>query len=90
MSFIVTAQMLHGAIPVHRALIGMSGAAACADEARVQSGFEEHLVEFYNHDVKLAGSLLLPKSEKTGSSRSLCSWCWPTDWEQYRRQGDIS
>jgi pimeloyl-ACP methyl ester carboxylesterase len=29
----------------------------------VQSGFEEHRVEFQNHDVKLAGSLLFPRSE---------------------------
>ena len=41
----------------------MSGPAACADETGVQSGFEEHRVEFHNRAVKLAGSLLLPRSE---------------------------
>jgi hypothetical protein len=55
--------MLPAAIPVIALLIGMSGPAACANETGVQSGFEEHRVEFHNQDVKLAGSLLLPKSD---------------------------
>jgi dipeptidyl aminopeptidase/acylaminoacyl peptidase len=55
--------MLPVAIPIFALLIGMSGPAACANETGVQSGFEEHRVEFYNHDVKLSGSLLLPRSE---------------------------
>jgi dienelactone hydrolase len=55
--------MLPAAIPVITFLMAMSGPAACANETGVQSGFEEHRVEFHNHDVKLAGSLLLPTSE---------------------------
>ena len=63
MSYIYHTQMLPAAIPVIALLIGMSGQAACANETGVQSGFEEHRVEFHNQDVKLAGSLLLPRSE---------------------------
>jgi dienelactone hydrolase len=55
--------MLPAAISVIALLIGMSGRAACANETGVPSGCEEHRVEFHNHDVKLAGSLLLPRSE---------------------------
>jgi dienelactone hydrolase len=55
--------MLPAAIPVIALLIGMSGQAASANETGVQSGFEEHRVELHNQDVKLAGSLLLPRSE---------------------------
>ncbi|HET6409606.1 MAG TPA: alpha/beta fold hydrolase [Chthoniobacteraceae bacterium] len=51
------------AIPIFALLIGMTGPAARANETGVKSGFEEHRVEFHNHDVKLAGSLLLPRSE---------------------------
>jgi pimeloyl-ACP methyl ester carboxylesterase len=52
------------AIAVIAFLIGMSGTEArAADEAEKGSGFEEHPVEFHNQSVKLAGSLLLPRSE---------------------------
>lgn len=40
----------------------MTGPPASADESGTQSGFEEHQVEFHNEGVKLAGSLLLPRS----------------------------
>src|SRR6188508_3398063 len=63
MSSIYHMRMLPAEILVIAILIGMSGSATCANETGVQSGFEEHRVEFYNHDVKLAGSLLLPGSE---------------------------
>jgi pimeloyl-ACP methyl ester carboxylesterase len=56
-------RMFPAAIPVIALLIGTSGPAAWANETGVPSGFEEHRVEFHNHAVKLAGSLLLPKSE---------------------------
>jgi len=45
-------------------VIGIAGPAACVDQTGAQSGIEEHRVEFHNEDVKLAGSLLLPKSER--------------------------
>ena len=51
------------AIPVVAFVIGMTGPAAIADEAGAESRFEEHHVEFHNLDIKLAGSLLLPKSD---------------------------
>src|SRR3954469_10983554 len=58
--------MLPAAIPVIALLIGMSGPTACAKETGGQSGFEGHRVEFHNQAVKLAGSLLLPRSDKWG------------------------
>jgi len=51
------------AIPVVAFVTGMTAPAASADETGAVSGFEEHPVEFHDQDVKLAGSLLLPKSE---------------------------
>jgi pimeloyl-ACP methyl ester carboxylesterase len=50
-------------ITVATFLIGLSNIEAYANATGVQSRFEEHRVEFHNHDVKLAGSLLLPRSE---------------------------
>ncbi len=88
MLYIDHAQMLPAAIPVIAFLIGMSGAAACANETGVQSGFEEHLVEFHNHDVKLAGSLLLPKSEKPLPAVIFVHGAGPQTREQYRKQGE--
>jgi dienelactone hydrolase len=63
MSYIYHIRVLPAALAIFALLIGMSGPAACANETGVQSGFEEHRVEFQNHDVKLAGSLLFPRSE---------------------------
>src|SRR4029078_58054 len=44
-------------------IVGMSERGTGANETGAGSEFEEHPVEFQNHDVKLAGSLLLPRSE---------------------------
>jgi pimeloyl-ACP methyl ester carboxylesterase len=55
--------MLPAAIPVIALLIGMGRPAASANETGANFRLEEHHVEFHNQDVKLAGSLLLPKSE---------------------------
>jgi uncharacterized protein len=49
--------------PVVAFVLGMTGSAARADETGAKFRFEEHSVEFHNQDVKLAGSLLLPRSE---------------------------
>lgn len=54
---------LAAAIPVVAFVIGMTGPAASADETGAESRIVEHPVEFHNQEVKLAGSLLLPKSE---------------------------
>lgn len=51
------------ALPVIAMLIVTSVSVAYATEPASQSTFTECLVEFHNRDVKLAGSLLVPKSE---------------------------
>jgi pimeloyl-ACP methyl ester carboxylesterase len=63
MSFIYHIPLLPAAIAVIAFLIGMSETEARANETGASSSFEEHPVEFHNQGVKLAGSLLLPKSE---------------------------
>jgi uncharacterized protein len=54
---------LAAAIPVVAFVIGMTAPAASADETGADPRFDEHRVEFHNQGVKLAGSLLLPRSE---------------------------
>ncbi|MFN7733086.1 MAG: alpha/beta hydrolase family protein [Pirellula sp.] len=88
MSYIHHTQMSLAAIPVIALLIGMSVPAACADETGVQSRFEEHSVEFHNGDVKLAGSLLLPKSEKPLSAVIFVHGAGPQTREPYREVGE--
>jgi dienelactone hydrolase len=80
--------MFSAAMIVISILIGMNAPAACANETRVQSGFEEHRVEFHNGDVKLAGSLLLPKSEKPLPAVIFVHGAGPQTREQYRKQGE--
>src|SRR5438552_3172160 len=63
MSCLYHITMLPAAIPVIAVLIGMAGLEVHADETGAKFSFEEHSVEFHNQDVKLAGSLLLPRSE---------------------------
>lgn len=55
--------MLKAAIPLIALAIGTATPTTGGLETEVGSRFEEQRVEFHNHDVKLAGSLLLPKSE---------------------------
>lgn len=69
-------------------VIGMAGPATCADQTGAQSVFEEHRVEFHNHDVKLAGSLLLPKSERPLPAVVFVHGAGPQTREQYRKQGE--
>jgi len=64
MSYIDHIPMLPAAISAIAFVIGMAGQSTSADENGAKSRFEEHLVEFRNEDVKLAGSLLLPRSEE--------------------------
>ena len=63
MSYIYRIPILPAAIPVIIFVIGMAGPETSAEETGAESRFEEHPVEFHNQAVKLAGSLLLPKSE---------------------------
>ncbi|MDP1561822.1 MAG: alpha/beta fold hydrolase [Pirellulaceae bacterium] len=76
------------AIPMIMFLIGMGRPVVCANETKVQSWFEEHFVEFHNHDVKLAGSLLLPNSEKPVPAVILVHGAGPQTREQYRMLGE--
>jgi pimeloyl-ACP methyl ester carboxylesterase len=57
------AAMLPAAIPAIAVLIGMASCEAHADELGTIFSFDEHSVEFHNQDIKLAGSLLLPRSD---------------------------
>ncbi len=66
----------------------MSGQAACANDAGVQSGFEEHPVEFHNKDVKLVGSLLLPRSEAPVPAVVFVHGAGPQTREPYREVGE--
>jgi dienelactone hydrolase len=63
MSYIDRIPVLSAAIPAIALVIRMAGPATGAEETGANVRFEEHRVEFYNQDVKLAGSLLLPGSE---------------------------
>lgn len=55
--------MLPAAKSVFALLIGLAGLEAHADATSETFSFEEYSVEFHNQNVKLAGSLLLPRSE---------------------------
>jgi uncharacterized protein len=88
MSYIYRTQMLLTAIPAIALLIGMSGQAVCANETGVQSGLVEHRVEFHNKDVKLAGSLLLPRSDVPVSAVVFVHGAGPQTRESYRKLGE--
>jgi hypothetical protein len=62
MAYIYHLRMWPAAIHVLPLLMGVSTAVACAQETGAPSGFDERHVEFHNQDVRLAGSLLLPRS----------------------------
>ncbi len=88
MSYIKHTQMFLAAIPVIALLIGLSQPTARGDETGVQPGFEEHLVEFHNGDVKLAGSLLLPKAEKPLPAVIFVHGAGPQTRESYREAAE--
>ena len=89
MSCFLHTQTLPASIPVIAILIGLSGTAAWAYETAVQSGFEEHRVEFQNDTVQLAGSLLLPKSEKPLAAVIFIHGAGPQTREPYREVGEF-
>ncbi|MFN0020181.1 MAG: hypothetical protein ACKVP0_18120 [Pirellulaceae bacterium] len=80
--------MLPAAISVVAFLIGMSGQSAQAEETGVKFSFEEHSVEFHNQDVKLAGSLLLPKSEVSVPAVVFVHGAGPQTRVPYREAGE--
>ena len=88
MSYINHSQAFPAAIPIIALLIGMIQPTVCADENGLQSGFEEHLVEFHNGDVRLAGSLLLPKSEKPHPAVIFVHGAGPQTREPYREAAE--
>lgn len=55
--------MLASAICFLAFQLPMTNLQASTDETIAESGLQEHFVEFSNGEVKLAGSLLLPRSE---------------------------
>jgi hypothetical protein len=65
----------------------MAGPAARADETGAESGFDEHRVEFHNQGVKLAGSLLLPRSEVPVPAVVFVHGAGPQTREPYREVG---
>jgi pimeloyl-ACP methyl ester carboxylesterase len=81
--------MLAAAISVVAFVIGMTGPAAIADETGAESRFEEHHVEFHNQDVKLAGSLLLPKSDVPVPAVVFVHGAGPQTREPYREAGEF-
>jgi uncharacterized protein len=88
MSYLHRIPLIFSAIPVIALLPATSEPAVGANKTGVQSGYEEHRVEFHNRDVKLAGSLLLPKSEKPLPAVIFVHGAGPQTREQYRKQGE--
>ena len=88
MSYIYHLPLLPAAIPVIAFLIGMAGPQAHADETGATSSFEERFVEFHNQDVKLAGSLLLPRSEVPVPAIVFVHGAGPQTREPYREAGE--
>ena len=87
MSFIYHIRLLPAAIAVIAFLTGMSETEARANETGAGSSFVEHRVEFHNQDVKLAGSLLLPKSEVPVPAVVFVHGAGPQTRESYREIG---
>ena len=87
MSFIYHIRLLPAAIAVIAFLIGMSETEARANETVAGASFAEHPVEFHNQGVKLAGSLLLPKSEAPLPAVVFVHGAGPQTRESYREAG---
>ena len=81
--------MLPAAISVIASLIGMVGLESQADETGAAFRFEEHTVEFHNQDVKLAGSLLLPRSEAPVPAVVFVHGAGQQTRERYREVGEF-
>ncbi len=87
MSFIYHIPLLPGAIAFVAFLIGMSETETHANETGTGSGFAEHPVGFHNQGVKLAGSLLLPRSEVPLPAVVFVHGAGPPTRESYREVG---
>jgi dienelactone hydrolase len=81
--------MLPGAIFVIAFAIGIGRPQASAAETGAEIISEEHRVEFYNQDVKLAGSLLLPRSESPLPAVVFVHGAGRQNREPYREVGEF-
>ena len=80
--------MMHFTIPLLMCLCSLNGLEASAKDFAADTGFREQPIEFRNGDVKLAGSLLLPKSEKPLPAVIFVHGAGPQTREQYRKQAE--
>jgi len=87
MSYIDHLPMGPATILVIAFVMAMDGIVASAEETGPESRFEEHSVEFHNQDVKLAGSLLLPRSDVPAPAVVYVHGAGPQTRESYREAG---
>jgi uncharacterized protein len=80
--------MMHFAIPFLVCLCSLNGLEASAKDSAADAGFQEQPIEFRNGDVKLTGSLLLPKYEKPLPAVIFVHGAGPQTREQYRKQAE--
>ena len=88
MSFICHMAFLPAAMAIIAFRVGMSETEARADKTEAGSWFAEHPVEFHNQGVKLAGSLLLPRSEVPLPALVFVHGAGPQTREPYREAGE--
>ena len=89
MSCLYRRMMSPATITIIAFLISMAGLEAHADESKAESKFEELQVEFHNKDVKLVGSLLLPRSEAPVPAVVFVHGAGPQSREPYREAGEF-
>lgn len=80
--------MMHFAIPFLVCLCSLNGLEASAKDSATDAGFQEQPIEFRNGDVKLAGSLLLPKSDVPVPTVVFVHGAGPQTRESYREVGE--
>ncbi len=80
--------MFRFAVLILAYLITQNGLETRAQDAGAESRFDEHPVEFHNGNVKLAGSLLLPKSEKPLPAVIFVHGAGPQTREPYREAAE--
>ena len=88
MSYFVHPPMLLAALIATLSVIGVADGKAVADEDRAEARFEEHQVEFYNQDVKLVGSLILPSGKQPGPAVIFVHGAGRQAREPYREVGE--
>lgn len=80
--------MMRFAIPFLVCLCSLNGLEASAKDSATETGFQEQPIEFRNGDVKLAGSLLLPKSDVPVPAVVFVHGAGPQTRESYREVGE--